>query len=70
MDWNHLEKSLNIFLNLCKSFWIICLLERKKSVPLALIGQAIIQQVQPKALIVALKLGLGIQMHQHFGQGF
>ena len=70
MDWNHLEKTLNIFLNLCKSFLDNLFVGKEKSVPLALIGQGIIQQVRPKALIVPLKLGLGIQMHQHFGQGF
>ena len=43
---------------------------KEKSVPLASIGLAIIQQVRPKALIVPLKIGLGIQMHLHFGQGF
>ena len=35
--------------------WIICLLERK---------------VRPKALVVPLQLGLGIQMRQHFGSMF
>ena len=43
---------------------------KEKSVPLASIGQAVMQQVRPKALIVPLRLGLGIQMHQHFGSRF
>ena len=43
---------------------------KEKSVSLASIGQAIMQQVRPKALIVPLQLGLGIQMHQHFGSRF
>ena len=42
---------------------------KEKSVPLASTGQAM-QQVRPKALIVPLQLGLGIQMHQHFGSRF
>ena len=39
---------------------------KEKSVPLASIRLAIMQQVRSKALIVPLQLGLGIQMHQHF----
>ena len=41
---------------------------KEKSVPLASIGQAIMQQVRPKALIVPFQLG--IQMHHHFGSRF
>ena len=41
-----------------------------KSVPLESIGPLIMQHVRPKALIVPLQLGLGIQMHQHFGSRF
>ena len=69
MEWNHLEKTLNIFLNLCVSFWIM-FVGKKKFVPLPSIGQTIMQQVRLKALIVRLQLGLGIQMHQHFGSRF
>ena len=43
---------------------------KQKSVPLASIGQAIMQQVRPETLIVPLQLDLGIQMHQHFGPRF
>ena len=43
---------------------------KEKSVPLASIGLAIMQQVRSKALIVLLQLGLGIQMHQHFASRF
>ena len=56
----YVPKSLHIFLD-------NLFVGKEKSVPLALIGQAIIQQVRPKALIVPLQLGLGIQIHQHFG---
>ena len=56
----YLPKSLHIFFD-------NLFVGKEKSVPLALIGQAIIQQVRPKALIVPLQLGLSIQMHQHFG---
>ena len=59
----YFPKSLQIFLD-------NLFVGMEKSIPLASIGQAIIQQVRPKALIVPVKLGLGIQMHQHFGQGF
>ena len=59
----YLPKSLRIFLdNLFDG--------KEKPVPLASIGQAIMQQVQPKALIVTLQLGLRIQMHQHFVSRF
>ena len=36
---------------------------KENFVPLASIGQAIMQQVRPKVLIVPLQLGLGIEMH-------
>ena len=59
----YLPKSLCIFLD-------NLFVGKEKSVSLASIGQAIMQQVRPKALIVPLQLGLGIQMHQHFGSRF
>ena len=49
----YLPKSLRIFLD-------NLFVGKEKYVPLALIGQAIMQQVRPKALIVFLQLGLGI----------
>ena len=58
----HLSTSLRIFMD--------NLLERKKSIPLASIGQAIMKQVRPKALIVHPQLDLGIQMYSHFGSRF
>ena len=59
----HLPKSLRIFLD-------NLIVGKEKSVSLSLIVQAIMQQVGPNALIVPLQLGLGIQMHQHFGLRF
>ena len=63
------KKAVNIFLNLFVSFRIL-FVGKGKSFHLASIGQAIMQQVQPNILIVTLKLGLGIQMPQHFGSRF
>lgn len=34
------------------------------------IGQAIMQACRPRALIAPLQLGLGMQMHHHFGSKF
>ena len=59
----YFPKSLRNFLN---NLYV----GKEKSVSLASIGQAIMQQVQSKALIVPLQLGFGIQMHQHFGSRF
>ena len=59
----YLSKSLSMFLN-------NLFVGREKYVPLASIGQAIIQQVRVKVLIVPLQLGLAIQMHQHFRSRF
>ena len=59
----YLPKSLRILLD-------TLFVGKEKSVPVASIGQAIMQQVRPKALIVPIQLGLGIQMHQHFGSKF
>ena len=59
----YLPKSLSMFLN-------NLFVGKEKYVPLASIGQAIIQQVRVKVLIVPLQLGLAIQMHQHFRSRF
>ena len=59
----YLPKSLRMFLD-------NLFVGKEKSVLLASIGQAIMQQVRPKTLIVPLQLGLGIQMHQHFASRF
>ena len=59
----YLSKSLRIFLN-------NLFVGKKKSVLFGFIGQAITQQLRPKALIVSLQPGLGILMHQHFGSRF
>ena len=59
----YLPKSLSTFLD---NFFV----GKEKSVPLASIRQAIMQQVRPKVLIVPLQPGLGIQIHQHFGSRF
>ena len=57
-------KKLNIFLNLCVSIWITCLLEKKNlSIDWA-------SHNVPKTLLVPVKLDLGIQMHQHFALWF
>ena len=40
------------------------------SVQVASIGQAIIQQVRPKTVVIPLQIGLAVQMHQHFGSRF
>ena len=63
------KKAVNIFLNHFVSFRIL-FVGKGKSFHLASIGQAIMQQLQPNILIVTLKLGLGIQMPQHFGSRF
>ena len=44
--------------------------EKEKSCKLAAIGQAIMQACRPRALITPLQLGLGVQMHHHFGSKF
>ena len=59
----HLPKSLHTFLD-------NLFVGKEKSVPLASIGLAIKQQVQSKALIVPLQIGIGIGMHQHFASRF
>ena len=59
----YLSKSLRIFLN-------NLFVGKKKSVLLGFIGQAIMQKVPPKALIVSFQPGLGILMHHHFGSRF
>ena len=59
----YLPKSLCIFLD-------NLLVRKEKSVQLATIGLAIMQQVWSKALIVTLQLGLCIQVHQHFASMF
>ena len=59
----YLPKSLRIFLD-------NLFVGKGKSVPVALIGKDIMQQVRPKALIVPLQIGLGIQMHHDFGSKF
>ena len=40
------------------------------SIKVASIGQAIVQQVRPKAVTMPLQIGLAIQMHRHFGSRF
>ena len=59
----YLPKSLSMFLD-------NLLVGKEKQVSLASIGQAIMQQVRVKVLILPLQLGLVIQMHQHFGSRF
>ena len=43
---------------------------KKTDTKIASIGQAIKQFARPRALIVPLQIGLGVQMHRHFGSKF
>ena len=43
---------------------------KKTDTKIASIGQAIMQFARPRALIAPLQIGLGVQMHQHFGSKF
>ena len=40
------------------------------SVKLASIGQAIVQACRPKSLLAPLQIGLGVQLHHHFGSRY
>ena len=60
---NFLPKSLQTLLE-------IVFTEKEKSCKLVAIGQAIMQACRPRALIAPLQLGLGVQMHHHFGSKF
>eukprot|EP00794_Sanderia_malayensis_P021141 gene21141-23219_t len=44
--------------------------EEKPNRKVASIGQAIMQAARPKVLMAPLQLGLGVQMHHHFGSKF
>ena len=46
------------------------LVGKDKKCKIASIGQAIMQAARPRALIAPLQLGLGVQMHHHFGSRF
>ena len=43
------------------------LVGKDKKSKIASIGQAIMQAARPRTLIAPLQLGLGVQMHHHFG---
>ena len=43
---------------------------KDNTVAIPSIGQAIMQQVRPRALIPPLQIGLAVQMHRHFGSRF
>ena len=60
---NFVPQSLQILLEIIFS-------EKECSCKLAAIGQAIMQACRPRALIAPLQLGLGVQMHHHFGSKF
>ena len=42
----------------------------KHNIKVASIGQAIMQATRPRVLLAPLQIGLGIQMHHHFGSRF
>ncbi|KAK7090326.1 hypothetical protein V1264_010141 [Littorina saxatilis] len=44
--------------------------EKDADVKIASIGQAIVQAARPRVVIAPLQVGLGIQMHHHFGSRF
>eukprot|EP00795_Rhopilema_esculentum_P015939 gene15939-biopygen5325 len=46
------------------------LVGKDKKSKIASIGQAIMQAARPRTLIAPLQLGLGVQMHHHFGSRF
>ncbi|KAK3101781.1 hypothetical protein FSP39_006288 [Pinctada imbricata] len=44
--------------------------EKEKSLKIASLGQTIIQAARPRSIICPLQLGLGVQLHHHFGSKF
>lgn len=40
---------------------------KKQDLKVVAIGQAIVQAARPRAILAPVQIGLGIQMHHHFG---
>ena len=63
LNTEYVPNSLRLFLNSLFS-------KVDKPIKVSSIGQAIIQATRPRGLIAPLQIGLGIQMHHHFGSRF
>jgi hypothetical protein len=69
-DIESIEKNLEYLPESLKIFLSSMFSERECLVKLSSIGQAIVQATIPRSLIVALQIGLAVQMHQTFGSRF
>jgi hypothetical protein len=69
-DIASVEKNVAYLPDTLKLFLQTIFTGKNVNVKLASIGQAIMQAARPKVLIAPLQIGLGVQLHHHFGSRF
>lgn len=65
-----IQSALDFVLDLLELFLRTLFVGKDVDLKVASIGQAIMKAVGPRVLLAPLHLGLGIQMHHHFGSKF
>ena len=70
VEMSSIQSALDFVLDLLELFLRTLFVGKDVDLKVASIGQAIMQAVRPRVLLAPLHLGLGIQMHHHFGSKF
>lgn len=70
VEMSSIQSALDFVLDLLELFLRTLFVGKDVDLKVASIGQAIMQAVGPRVLLAPLHLGLGIQMHHHFGSKF
>ena len=69
-DVGSVEKNLEFIPIPLRLFLRKMFVEKSNQTKIASVGQTIIQAARPRVIIAPLEMGLGVQMHHHFGSKF
>ena len=69
-DISSIEQNLDFIPITLRLFLRKLFLAKNSDLRIASIGQAIVQATRPRVFIAPLQIGLGVQMHRHFGSKF
>lgn len=69
-DMSDIQTALDFVPKILQSFLRTLFVGKDVDLKIASLGQAIIQAVRPRVLMVPLQIGLGVQMHHHFSSKF